>query len=842
LDLRTLADALRGGDSGSPALSPGSPENSPLYLAVTREHGAWKAMPPKAEDALTADEREYLRAWIAAGAPWPDAARAAALRAEKNPWSADDGVIVQTSAGLSEAWTRRRYKKEDLWAYQPLKKPPVPPSPRGYAQGANPIDQFVNRELAKAGLEPAPRADRATLVRRVTFDLTGLPPSAADVESFINDAAPDRQAFARLVDRLLASPHYGEQMARHWLDVVRYADSSGFSNDYARGNAWRYRDYVIRAFNNDKPYDRFVREQIAGDELFPDNPEAFIATGFLRMGPWELTGMEVPRVARQRFLDDVTDSVGQTFLAHPLQCARCHDHKFDPIPTKDYYSIQAAFATTQMAEREARFLPEENTGGFEEKKYLDERAAHHRRVLGEIDAKSIAAARAWYADRNIDPEPFERALKEIDGDPNRARRDAVYGDVRSLLMKQGIPEDRVPPRHAGYTPADYGHERIARKGLERLRWELEKFDPYAFAVYSGRTPEMRSVNAPQRMRDDRMTAGELEQMHILTGGDPFANGPAVNPGVLSAATSLGQMNEDLARIPDTIEGRRAALARWIASPQNPLTARTYVNRVWQWHFGQAIAGNANNFGATGKKPTHPELLDWLAAEFVESGWDMKRLHRLLVTSEAYKMRSHSAPDDATGSSSDAENVAYWRFEPTRAEAEVIRDRLLRVAGVLDEKLGGAEIDHAQGLVSRRRSLYFTHHGESRMTFLELFDAADPCDCYRRPSSVVPQQALALANSELSAELSARLARELNAVGSPDAACCSDAAFVDAAFERVLCRAPSAGERALCGDFLARQAELANEGGEGLSPEERRARSRGGLIRALFNHSDFVTIR
>jgi hypothetical protein len=758
-----------------------------LYLAVTREHGAWKAMPPKAEDALTTDEREYLRAWIAAGAPWPDAARAAALRAEKNPWSADDGVIVQTSAGLSEAWTRRRYKPEDLWAYQPLKKPPVPSSSRGYAPGANPIDQFVNRELAKAGLEPAPRADRATLVRRVTFDLTGLPPSAADVDAFIKDAAPDREAFARLVDRLLASPHYGEQMARHWLDVVRYADSSGFSNDYARGNAWRYRDYVIRAFNSDKPYDRFVLEQIAGDELFPDNPEALIATGFLRMGPWELTGMEVSRVARQRFLDDVTDSVGQTFLAHPLQCARCHDHKFDPIPTRDYYSIQAAFATTQMAERDARFLPEENTGGFEEKKYLDERAAHYRRVLGEIDAKSIAAARAWYADRHIDPEPFEKAIKEIGGSPNGARPDAVYGQVRSLLMKQGIAEDRVPPRHAGYTPADYGHERIARKGLERLRWELEKFDPYAFAVYSGRTPEMRSVNAPQRMRDDRMTAGELEQMHILTGGDPFANGPAVNPGVLSAATSLGQMNEDLARVPDAIEGRRAALARWIASPQNPLTPRTYVNRVWQWHFGQAIAGNPNNFGATGKKPTHPELLDWLAATFIESGWSTKALQRLILTSDAYA-RASRHPEPARVGEKDPHENLYAVFKARRLAAEEIRDAMLSVSGELNRDEGGIparpEMHPEAALQPRqvmgtfadawqpsprpgerhRRSIYVLRIRGQLDPFMEVFNAPHPdLSTEARDASTVTPQVFALFNGQASlaraVAWAARLMRE-----------------------------------------------------------------------------------
>ncbi len=503
---------------------------------------------------------------------------------------------------------------------------------------------------------------------------------------------PDAPAFAAVVERLLASPHYGEQLARHWLDVVRYADSAGFANDYARGNAWRYRDYVVRAFNTDKPYDQFIREQIGGDELSPDSPEAVIATGFLRMGPWELTSMEVPKIARQKFLDDVTDSVGQVFLAHPLQCARCHDHKFDPIPTKDYYSFQAVFGTTQMAERPAAFLPVENTHGFEEKKYLDQRAEHYRTVLARLDAKSIAAGRAWYAEKKIDPAAFERALANVAERPAKKNqnREVSFAAVRTALMRQGIPEDQIPPKLAGFQPEDYGHERIARKGLERIQWERDRYEPIAFATYSGRTPEVKTVSSPQRLSAERMTAGELEQTHILTGGDPFANGAPVAPAVLSAATALGGMSSELARVPAEISGRRAALAAWIASPQNPLTARTYVNRVWLWHFGQAIAGNPNNFGGTGKTPTHPELLDWLAASFIESGWSTKALHRLILSSAAYARAStHPQPELVTAR--DPDGSRYAVFKPRRLTAEELRDAFLAVSGELNRTAGGIPV-------------------------------------------------------------------------------------------------------------------------------------------------------
>jgi mono/diheme cytochrome c family protein len=809
LDLRTREEALFGGDSLQPSLVPGKPDASPLYLAVLRDHADWEAMPPKDNDALSAEQRAYLRDWIAAGAPWPDAVRTKELLAQKDKWSVEDGVTVTTSGGLSDDWTHRRYKPENLWAYLPLRKP-VLPAPGSSI--AHPVDLFLNAKLAAAGLTPAPRADRRTLIRRVTFDLTGLPPTPEEVAAFIADPASEREALAKVVERLLASPHYGEQWARHWLDVVRYADSSGFANDFVRGNTWRYRDYVVRAFNQDKPYDQFIREQIAGDEIAPENPEALVATGFLRMGPWELTGMEVPKVARQRFLDDVTDSVGQVFLAHPLQCARCHDHKFDPVPTKDYYSFQAIFSTTQMAERTAAFLPQENTAGFEEKKYLEQRAEHYRRELARLDAKSMAAARAWYAEKKIDPADFEAALAGVRGGKNKRGREAGFSEVRAALMRQGIPEERIPPKAVGFSPEDYGHERIARKGLERLRWELERYEPVAFAAYSGRTPDVKSVLNPLRMPPQRLTQGELEQPHILTGGDPFANGAPVTPAVLSAPVFLGGMKPEHGIVPAEIEGRRAALAAWITAPENPLTARTYVNRIWLWHFGQAIAGNPNNFGATGKKPSHPELLDWLAATFVEGGWSTKALHRLILSSDAYARASaHAEPRQVA--ERDADGTLYAVFKPRRLAAEELRDAFLAVSGELNRTVGGIparpEMNREAALQPRqvmgtfaeawqpspkpeqrhRRSLYALKIRGQLDPFMEVFNAPSPdLSCEARDASTVTPQVFSLFNSQATLDRAvAWAARLMDRTAARDE-------VVNRAFAEAFNRTPSADER------------------------------------------------
>ena len=698
--MRTLDGLLAGGDSEKPSLVVGDALSSPLYLAVTREHeDDWTAMPPKENDKLTPEQISYIKQWINAGALWPDDKRITAILKESNPWGEPDGVQVETSGGLDDSWTNRSYDPADLWSYRPIKRPKLPSS------SSNPIDAFINARLPE-GLAPAPLADSATLIRRATFDLTGLPPSPDEIDAYLSESGPD--VFKNLIEKLLASPHYGEQWARHWLDVVRYADSSGFANDFERPNAWRYRDYVIRSLNNDKPYDQFVREQIAGDEINSNKIENKIAVGFLRMGPWEQTGMAVARVTRQFFLDDVTDSVGQVFLGHALQCARCHDHKFDPIPTRDYYSMQAIFANTQFAEVNAAFQPNENTDGFEvHKKY-----------------------------------------HQFRNDENKA-------------MLAALPKERV-------TPNDFGRERLGRKWDILFSWGFDRYLPIAYTVYNGKTRLDRNVNRRRFRPSDPMGKGVLEQSAILTGGDLFSPGEKVLPAVLSAVGLK-------ARIPEGIKGRRLALANWIVHKDNPLTARVMVNRVWQYHFGRGLVGNPNNFGATGKKPTHPELLDWLASEFIDNGWSLKQLHRIIMSSETYR-RASAHPNVEKLSRLDSDSNSYAVFLPRRLAAEELRDAMLAVSGELNRKPGGIPARPDMNLEAalqprmimgtfapsyipdikpeqrNRRSIYALKLRGQRDPFMTTFNQPGfDKSCELRDSSNVTPQVFSLFNSEESAD-------------------------------------------------------------------------------------------
>ena len=820
-DMRTLESATQGGESGVKALVPGKPEESPLYLASTRQHADWEPMPPKEADQLKPEQLAWIKEWMASGAPWPDAAeRNVIAKASADKWSAEDGITVKVKGALTPEWANRRYTPESLWAYQPVRKPVI-----RITKNEHPVDALL------AVKEPAPEADVRTLIRRATFDLTGLPPTPEEVAAFESDwsdVSDRHDAWLRLINRLLESPHYGERMARHWLDVVRYADSSGFANDYERGNAWRYRDYVVRSFNTDKPFDQFILEQIAGDELAENlkpetlNSELLIATGFLRMGPWELTGMEVAKVARQRFLDDVTNSVGETFLAHSLQCARCHDHKFDPVPTHDYYSMQACFATTQLTEREAPFLKSENTSGFEEKKYLEARRAEHLAVLKVLDEKLLQNASKWLAEKKIDPAKWDAAVVQAkQGGGKNAKKgfSDVFGAARQILTKQVVPEDQYPPKLVGFEPQDFGNERVARKGLERLKWEMERYEPYAFSVYNGVTIPMVTVYQPLRMPGDRMKNGELEQTAILGGGDPFSPTTKVKPGVLSILGSI--------EFPEAVEGRRTALAKWIASKDNPLTTRTVVNRLWLWHFGQAIAGNPNNFGSTGKKPTHPGLLDFLAATLIEKGWSVKEMHRLIMTSAAYRRASfqtRSKPDEL-------ENSSYAVFKPRRLMAEELRDAMLSITGELNPKLGGIpsrpEINIEVAMQPRmvmgtfaaawvpnplpqqrhRRSLYALKIRGLRDPFMEVFNEPAPdFSCEAREVSTVTPQVFSLFNGQASYDRALALANRVLKEKAADP--------ISRVFELTFVRKPSADEKASCEahwkQMEAKQAKLTFE--------------------------------
>ncbi|MEM9481729.1 MAG: DUF1549 domain-containing protein, partial [Verrucomicrobiota bacterium] len=509
LDMRTRESLLEGGDYfGEETLIPGKGGKSFLYITTTRTEEDFE-MPPKEADKLTEEETLWVKHWITQGAPWPSDERVAMIQ-EKYA----EGQQVATSKALSEDWQNRRYESEKLWAYKPLQVEKVP-------SDEHPVDYFIDRKLAEAELAPAPDANARELVRRMSFGLTGLPPKPAQVHEFVAAYAEDKaKAVSDFAEQLMVTPHYGEHFGRHWLDVARYADSAGFANDYARPNAWRYRDYVVRSFNDDKPYPQFVREQIAGDEINPDDPEYLIATGFLRMGPWEQTGMSVFKETRQMWLDDVTDSVGQTFLAHAMQCAKCHDHKFDPVPTRDYYRMYSVFSTTQFAGRSAEWLAEENKTGFPQaNKWVEDKVAAYTRQKQEL-SKKIAAK------------------KRKEGGENMPK----VGDN-------------------GLDPGDEASNARMTKNISRHKIELDKTKPIALSVYTGKTVPVKSVQGRMRMPENKWSKGYMEEDAILVGGDVYSPSEPVKPGALSAAESLGGMEP--VEFPNGQGQRRRALAKWI---------------------------------------------------------------------------------------------------------------------------------------------------------------------------------------------------------------------------------------------------------------------------------------
>ncbi len=742
-DMRARATMLRGGDSGKSAVIPGQPDQSPLIAAIRREDPE-SAMPPKTSERLEAEEIELFEEWIALGAPWPDEAETQAIL-EADDWQYGDRIKVATSGGQSDNWNNRRYKLSNLWAFLPLQEPAIP-NHSSDGPSNHPVDAFINRKLKSEGLKAAPKADKRTLIRRATFDLTGLPPTQQEIDAFLQDDS--EKAFEKVTDRLLASPHYGEQWGRHWLDVVRYADSDGYANDFIRPNAWRYRDYVIRSFNEDKPYHQFIKEQLAGDEINPNDPELLIATGFLRMGPWEHTHMSIAAETRQLFLDDVTNIVGEALLSIPLNCAKCHDHKYDPIPTKDYYRMQAVFVPTQPALRKAAFLPEENLSlAPQEKQRIEEWIKETRSEQKIVHDKEEDAARDWYRKKG---KPYL---------PKKIRRK--------------LPKDEQPPRYYGLTYQDLGYRKVLNKRLQTLRKTMARFDPLAFSVYNGPN---RVVYSYSYITMPEVVDTVPPPTYVLDGGSVYAPQEEVTPGVISAVTALtGPMdtkNYDVAKspIPQSIAGRRLALAEWLTQPNHPLTSRSMVNRIWQYHFGKGIAENANNFGATGKKPSHPELLDWLAAYFIRHNWSVKSLHRLIMSSEAYQ-RSSTHPNKPSIEDIDPDNQWLMYSNPRRLSAEEIRDAMLSVSGELNLEMGGLPVRpeinqevamqprHIMGSIAQayqpyptpaqrnRRTIYAERYRNLSNPMLEVFNRpSSEVSCERRNSSTITPQALSLFNS------------------------------------------------------------------------------------------------
>jgi hypothetical protein len=698
---------------------PGKPDDSRLMRAV-RQTGDLK-MPPKGQ--LNRREIEALRVWIEAGAIWPH----------------EDGPPVTTAA-------------TDFWAYRkPVDRPPPPV--RDAAWPRNDLDRFILARLEEKGLTPAPPADRRTLIRRAHFDLLGLPPPPELVEQFVRDPAPD--GFARLVEQLLQAPQYGERWGRHWLDVARYADSGGYETDMYYRNAWRYRDYVVGSFNADKPYDRFVQEQIAGDEIWPDDLalhgnyevarskrehlEARIGTGLYALGPQiHESNMDARKLDYER-LTDWADTTGAVFLGLTLGCARCHDHKFDPLKQRDYYGLQAIFAGSKETE-----VPLIN--GME--------LADHKQLYPSILA--VDEARRAYR-------LFE---KKVAG---RAQTAAEQEQKRQLLERLAQAVLAVPEA-ANSTP--------------NSRWD---------GLLEVPTATVLGHHSPTLVPEVRLLhRGDLDQPR-----DPI--GPAL-PAVLCAATGSRQL-------PPGPFGRRKDLALWLTDPNHPLTARVMVNRIWQGHFGTGIVATPNDFGAMGQAPTHPELLNWLALQFVRRGWSIKAMHRLIMLSSTYQMAS--VHENAASASRDPDNRYLWRMNRRRLEAEALWDFVHAAAGTLNLKRGGRPVmpplaeDELSALRERdtwvvaadpqehtRRGLYILVRRNFRFPMFEVFDS--PVNAVSSPrrdvTTVAPQALWGLNNHRAfrqAQEFAGRLVRE--AGDNP-------AGWVDRAWRIALGRPPSADEK------------------------------------------------
>ena len=723
-------------------------------------------------------------------------------------------VALTTLAAADTAFTpaQRRY-----WAFQPVHSPPVP-QVKG---AANAIDAFIGARLEAKHIQPAAPADRVTLLRRVSFDLIGLPPTPEEVDAFVADRSP--QAYEKVVDRLLASPRYGERWARHWLDLARYAESEGFKSDETRPNAWRYRDYVIQAFNQNKPYDRFVKEQIAGDELWPNDPSARVATAFNRHYPDE-SNARVLQQRRQEILNDITDTVGATFLAMTYGCARCHTHKFDPILHTDYYRLQAFFANTAADDEIPMDTAAERQQYRAKKAVWEEKTASIRQQMNAL----------------LDPQK-KRILKEF--------FDKYPPEIQAAIVKPAAErspfEWQMYAKAKPYLEIDDAQAAGALKGEERKQYAALKTQLQQFAAIDpGDAPigiGMRDLSA------------QAPATHRLGVGAWDAPQEQVEPGFLSIIDASAPK---IVALPNST-GRRTALANWIASPQNPLTARVMVNRLWSYHFGQGIAPAPSDFGLMGGRPSHPELLDWLASDFVASGWDIKRMQKLMVMSNTYR---EASTFNAASAKEDARDKLLWRFPRERLEGESIRDAALMVSGLLNEKLGGpsvfpelpagAEKPRGGWALSpaeeqNRRSVYIFVRRNARYPMLEAFDMPDTHEsCGRRNQTITAPQAMSLLNSKVSLEWAQAFAgRVLRQAGA------DPNAQIDRAYRLAFGRSPDGFEKDSILTFLSKQKQViaARAAGEKLAlpaflPDGYDPAQAAALVdvcQMLFNSNEFV---
>jgi hypothetical protein len=661
---------LRGAESG-PVVLPGKPEESPLIAAI--RYDGEVQMPPKGK--LKDEEIAALYEWVKRGAIWP-AARTGAAPGSTLAVTSGAAAGAASTFKVSEA-------QRSFWSFRPVINP-GPPAVRNKAWPASAIDRFILAKLEENKLAPAPAADKPTLIRRAYFGLIGLPPSPGEVAQFVLDDSPD--AFDRVVDRLLASPHYGERWGRYWLDVARYGEDQAHSfQPRLYPNGYRYRDWVVRALNRDVSYDRFVVEQIAGDQIEgPGRAERLAALGFFACGP-----VYYGDAQRHDQYADRIDTLTRGFLGLTVGCARCHDHKYDPVPTTDYYALEGIFASTE---------------------YVEEPAVPAQQVDAYKSAQSAIQAKEKEVTAFLKAEA-ERLKIKVQGNQ--------FKPVERMLLEDG------------------------KKKLAGIRAELEglrKKAPPKYPVIHTLGEASKAIESAVLIRGNPTTPGAKVPRHFLTvlGGEerPFTRGSG-----------------------------RLDLARAIASDQNPLTARVMVNRVWQHHFGRGLVGSSSNFGALGDRPSHPELLDWLAHRFIASGWSLKALHREIVLSSAYRQSSRLDPP---GQAKDPENTLIWRMNRRRLDVEAWRDAILAVAGRLDSKIGGPSVS-LDAPANQRRTLYAAISRHDLASMLRLFDFPDPnITSGGRVETVVPLQQLFVLNSEFMVANARAVASRLSEWAKPGA--------------------------------------------------------------------------
>ncbi len=670
------------------------------------------------------------------------------------------------------------------WAFVPPRKI-VPPRCRDRAVIVNPIDAFIRARLEAEGIAPSPPADRLTLLRRVTFDLTGLLPTPVEQQAFLADSSPD--AYEKVVERLLASPHYGERWAQHWLDLARYAETDGFKADGLRPDAYCYRDYVIRALNADLPYDRFVRQQLAGDELEPDNPDALIATGFCRLWPDEYNAANLEQ-RRQEILDDVTEVTGLAFLGLTIGCARCHDHKFDPITQKDHFRLQAFFAP--MLPRDLPAADARQKRAYDRQLVAWEKAtAPIRKEMEALTAGKRTELRRYALEK------FRPEIQQAFRTPQK-QRTPYQEQIARMAEKQLVLAEKDAPRRL---PPD------RKKRYEELERQLAAVTPHKPAP----------LPVAMALTD---VGPQAPPTYLLAGGDWRRPGEELTPGFPEV---FRKVTADIPVVPlGHGTGRRAALARWLTRRDNPLTARVLVNRLWQHHFGQGLVATPSDFGNQGEAPTHPELLDWLATEFMEHGWSVKHLHRLMVTSATYRQTSRVDPAQARRAYAvDRDNRLLWHARRQRLEGEAIRDAMLLLSGELNVRLYGPS---ARPRLPERISNYAwkpdprpeDQHRRSIYVFVKrnlhypLFDAFDQPDlhnsCARRTQTTTAPQALLLLNSDFTRERARHWAARLLAE------CPDDYHLVTQAYREAWDRPPSAEEVQVSLGFLHKQAGIVRQ--------------------------------